>query len=214
MEGNALQVVLEDKIVAIMRRLPFDRLKGVSDALIAGGIRCIEVTFDQSGDPADTVKAIQFLKSQYGDALRVGAGTVLTTSQVEQAADAGAEYIISPNFNPAVVEATKARGALSMPGVMTPSEIMAAHESGADIVKLFPASVLGVDYIKAIRAPISHVPLMAVGGISKDNIAEYHAAGYACFGVGSHIVNAKFAAAGEYGKIEALAREFKSALAA
>ena len=129
-----------------------------------GGIRLIEITFDQRGAPEDTANAIRLVAQNYSGDVCVGAGTVMATAQLAAAIAAGANYIISPNVNLEVIHETKRSGLVSIPGALTPSEIACAHENGADFVKVFPASAMGLEYIKAIRAPVSNIPLLAVGG--------------------------------------------------
>ena len=132
-----------------------------------GGIHCIEVTFDQTSNEtiAQTKQSIAAIKEQLGDRVYVGAGTVMTVEQVHMAVEAGAEYIISPNVNEAVIRETKKLDKVSIPGAMTPTEAAAAYEYGADIVKMFPAGILGPAYIKAVKAPLKHIPMTAVGGV-------------------------------------------------
>ena len=142
----------------------------------------------------------------------VGAGTVLTEEQLLLARDGGAKYIITPNTNPALIRKVKELGLISMPGAMTPSEAVAAWENGADIVKIFPAGTLGPDYIKAIRAPLSQIPLMAVGGVNEKNCASFLAAGCCGIGVGGGLVNKEWIMNGEWDKIIALAREYRKAV--
>ena len=130
---------------------------------------------------------------------------------MELAAKAGAKYIISPDVNVEVIRRTRELGLVSMPGAMTPSEVMTAHNAGADYVKLFPAGELGTSYVKAIRAPISHVKLLAVGGINEKNVADYMAAGMCGAGVGDNLANKKWIEAGEFHKITETARELLAA---
>ena len=205
---NIRDMLMENKIVAILRKVDHEKLYKTACALLHGGISCIEVTFDQSGDLEETAKAVGFLSEAFQERLCVGCGTVMTEEQVQIAADAGARYIISPDFHPSVVAKTRAAGMVSIPGAMTPSEIASAYGAGADIVKVFPAGVLGAEYVKAVRAPISHIPLMAVGGINVDNIAAFAKAGISCFGIGSNIVRKDLLEAEDYASIEVLARSY------
>ena len=171
---NTLEFIQENKVITICRKVYGEDLLNLAGALKAGGVKLIEVTFDQA-DPdciAKTSEAIRSLCEQYGDEMMFGAGTVLTKEQVKAAADAGARYIISPNIDPEVIRYTKELGLVSMPGAMTPSEIISAHNLGADIVKLFPAGYLGFGYIKDILGPISHVKLCATGGVNEANWPE------------------------------------------
>ena len=144
--------------------------------------------------------------------MMVGAGTVTTPELVELAASAGAQYIISPDVNVDVIHRTRELGLVSLPGAMTPTEVMTAHLAGADFVKLFPAGNLGISYVKAIRAPISHVKLLAVGGVNEDNVADFLHAGMVGAGVGGNLANKKWIEAGEYDKITQTARKLLDAV--
>ena len=130
---------------------------------------------------------------------------------VELAASAGAKYIISPDVNVDVIRRTRELGMVSLPGAMTPTEVMTAHNAGADFVKLFPVGNLGIPYVKAIRAPISHVKLLAVGGVNEDNVADFLHAGLVGAGVGGNLANKKWIEAGEYHKITETARKLVDA---
>ena len=133
------------------------------------------------------------------------AGTVLTEEQLKICEDAGGEYMITPNVNPALIRKCVADGLMAMPGAMTPSEAVEAFNAGASYVKIFPAGVLGPGYIKAIKAPLSHIPLLAVGGIGPDNIADFIKAGCVGAGVGGNLTNKEWIKAGEWDKIAATA---------
>lgn len=149
----------------------------------------MEVTFDQS-DPdcmEKTTEAISMLNKYHGDKMLFGAGTVLSVDQVDAAYKAGAAYIISPNTNPDVIRHTRKLGLVSIPGAMTPSEILQAHECGANFVKLFPAATLGFRYAKDILAPISHVKLIATAGITEENIGEFLKLGFAGAGISGRL---------------------------
>ena len=142
----------------------------------------------------------------------VGAGTVILQEQLDMARDAGARYIITPNANQSLIRKVKAYGLASFPGALTPSEIVEAYEAGADMVKVFPAGNMGASYIKAIKAPLSNIPLMAVGGVNEKNAAEFMAAGCCGLGVGGNLVNKAWIEAGEWNKIAALAAEYRKAV--
>ena len=137
-----------------------------------------------------------------------GAGTVLTREQVKAAADAGACYIISPNTDADVITYTKELGLVSIPGAMTPSEIMNAHNLGADIVKLFPSGYLGFRYIRDILAPISHVKLCATGGVSEENWGEYLSLGFAGAGISGRLCDKKCIESGDFAEITRRAKVF------
>lgn len=182
----------------------------MADELLAGGIPLIEVTFDQAKPDSwqDTAAAIQTLSKQRAGKVFAGAGTVMTVGQLHMAADAGSRYIISPGVNEEVIKETKRLGLVSLPGAFTPTEIAAAYAMGADAVKVFPAGVVGPEYIRAVRAPISHIPLPAVGGIDVGNCAAFLKAGCVGVGVGGSLVNKQWIADGAFDKISALAGEY------
>lgn len=210
MRNEIIQKVLDKKLIAIVRGVYGDECVALAKALYEGGIELLEVTFDQSHPEnlertSDTVKQ---LIDTMGDKMAFGAGTVTSVAMLELAHKAGAQFIVSPDTNEEVIKKTVELGMVSMPGAMTPTEVMTAHEYGADFVKVFPTSNLGASYIKAVRGPINHVRLLAVGGVNEKNIAEFLKAGVVGAGVGGNLVNKEWIKAGEFDKITALAREF------
>ena len=210
-----LEYVKERKIVAIVRGLSPEYLIRLGHAFEEGGIGLMEVTYNQSAPETwkDTAKGIEAVEKEFGDRLLVGAGTVITLEQVSMTYNAGGHYLVTPTTQPEIIRAGKALGLGLYPGAFTPSEILAAYEAGADAVKVFPASCLGPGYIKAIRAPLSHIPLMAVGGVNEKNAADFLKAGCVGLGVGGNLVNKEWIRNGEWEKITALAKEFKKAVA-
>lgn len=208
MEQNGMERIRSGRLIAIVRGIPSRQMRPLAQALLSGGIDCMEVTFDQRKGPEDTCAAINDLCQSFGDRLFVGAGTVMTLEQVRLAAQAGARYIISPNTDEAVITQTKELGLLSLPGAMTCSEIARADQAGADMVKVFPAAALGVNYWKAITAPLKHIPMMAVGGISTENIADFDRAGAIAFGIGGKLVDARLLAQGRFDEVERMARQY------
>lgn len=210
MREAIIQKVLDKKIVAIVRGVYGQDALDLASALYAGGIELLEVTFDQSrpeslNRTSDTVK---LLCRELGDKMYFGAGTVTTIEMLNLAKEAGAGFIVSPDCNPEVIKATVEAGMVSMPGAMTPTEILTAYRAGADFVKVFPTAGLGSAYIKAVRGPLNHIRLLAVGGVNEKNIADFLAAGCVGAGVGGNLVNKNWIANGEWDKITALAREF------
>jgi len=208
MSEKIIDLVLETKVVAIVRGLD-SGYEGLAQALYDGGIRAIEVTFNQK-DPAlwiKTTDAIRQIKALMGDKMAVGAGTVTSVELAELAYEAGAQFIVSPDTDPDVIRRTKELGMVSMPGALTPSEIKQAHRAGADFVKVFPVGNLGSGYIKAVRGPLNHIRLLAVGGVSEKNVAEFIKAGCVGVGVGGNLVNKEWIANGEFDKIRTLAQE-------
>ena len=214
MSKEVLNKILEGKIVAIVRGIPSEDVVSLAEALVKGGINCIEVTFDQSSEEKakDTLKAISNISKALGDKVCVGAGTVMSVEQVDAAAAAGAEYMISPNTNAAVIARTKELGKISIPGAMTPTEVAMAYDMGADIVKMFPAGILGCGYIKAVKAPLKHIPVTAVGGVNPENCADFIRAGAVGVGVGGNLVSPQYVKEGRFDEIAAIAKSYVDAL--
>lgn len=204
------ELVKAKKIIAIVRGLEGNCIVDLAKALYAGGIELIEVTFNQR-DPSKwltTTDAITAIKREMHDKMCVGAGTVTTIELVQMAREVGAEFIVSPDCNVDVIRKTKELGMASMPGAMTPTEILTAYRAGADFVKVFPAGDLGPSYIKAVCGPLNQVPLLAVGGVNEKNIRDYMKAGCCGAGCGGNLVNKNWIEQGEFDKITALAKEF------
>lgn len=214
MKNAVLETILETKVIAIVRGIGSRDICALAEAIRSGGLQCLEVTFDHSAENgvADTLQAIRLLREKMGGAMSIGAGTVMTAQEVRQAAEAGAGYIISPNVDEAVIRETKRLGLVSIPGAMTPSEAAAAWNLGADLVKLFPAGVLGTDYIKALKAPLKHIPVTAVGGVTPQNAGEFLAAGCVGVGVGGNLVSPRLVAEGRMDEITRTAQAYVEAV--
>ncbi len=209
-----LAAIGQERLIVIVRGIPADQLIPLAEAMYAGGVRLLEVPYSADGRVSDeeTAEKIGRLVSHFAGRMYIGAGTVLSERQVELTAAAGGRFIISPNTEESVIAKTRALGLVSLPGAMTPTEIEAAHEAGADLVKLFPAGALGPDYLKAVRAPLSHIGLLAVGGVDKENAAEYLAAGALGIGVSSGIVDKGLLGRGDYAGITRLAAAYVEAV--
>lgn len=182
--------IREKKIIAIIRGLTAEEAVKASRALFEGGIQFMEVTFDQNSQDhfKNTIEAIINIKNDNPE-IHIGAGTVMTIEQVEMAINAGAEFIISPNVDFEVIKRTKELKALSIPGAFTPSEVTNAYNAGADFVKVFPAGDMSANYIKSLKGPLGHIPLLAVGGIDHVNMKDFYKAGCCGFGIGGNLVN-------------------------
>ena len=209
MREQVLQYVDQYKIIAIVRGADPKQCFAVAEALYAGGIRLMEVTYDQKKSEtwqatADTIGA---LAKEYEGRMFVGAGTVTSPELVELTAKAGGAFIISPDTDVAVIKRTRELGLVSMPGALTPSEIKTAHNAGADYVKVFPLGSMGPGYLKAIRAPLSHIKMTAVGGINEKNLKEYLEAGACGAGIGGNLANKKWIENGEFDKITEVAKQ-------
>ena len=205
-----IKKVLQKKVIAIVRGLYGESVLKLAETLFSGGIEMMEVTFDQLRPETHsaTVEAIRLLNERIGDRMLIGAGTVTSERMVESAHSAGARYIVSPNVEPNVIRRTAELGLVSMPGALSPTEIIAAHSLGADFVKVFPAAQLGADYIKAVRGPCNHIPLLAVGGVNERNAKDFLAAGCVGVGVGGNLANKDWIAEDAFERILALAREY------
>ena len=214
MRQRIIESVKSEKIIVIVRGVERDRLIPLAEAMYNGGIRLLEITFDASGKTSDeeTASRISMLKEHFGDRMHIGAGTVLNTKQVELVAAAGGEFIISPNVKREVIERSCELSLVSMPGALTPSEIADAYDFGADFVKLFPVTSLGPGYVKAVRAPLSHIPMLAVGGVDLGNVKDYLDAGVCGFGLGSNIVDKKMLENGDFDGITRLAATYVKAI--
>ena len=200
---------MESKVIVVCRGIAREEIVKVASALYEGGIRFMEVPFNQA-DPSTfsaTAAKIKAVKETLGGKMHVGAGTVITMEQFELAKDAGAEIIVSPTLEEDVITATKAAGLISMPGCATPSEMTRAYKLGADLIKLFPASLVNLKVIKEIRVPLNHLPLVCFGGVSAENIREVLATGVVGVGVASAVLDKQALADEDYGKITALAKE-------
>jgi 2-dehydro-3-deoxyphosphogluconate aldolase/(4S)-4-hydroxy-2-oxoglutarate aldolase len=203
MREKIIEWILQEKVIAIARGITPEQCLQTAQALHDGGIRLMEVTFDQKdlNKQEQTLTAIESLCRHFGDAMAIGAGTVTTVELVEKAAKAGAKYIISPDCQEDVIRRTRELGLVSIPGCLTPTEITTAHRWGADFVKLFPAGSMGIGYVKAVKAPLNHIRMLAVGGVDGENITDYLEAGCCGAGVGGNLVNKKWIEAGQYDKL-------------
>ncbi len=209
--NSTVKKINENKIIAIFRGVDLEKVIPAARALLRGGIKLMEITFDQTSLTCeeDTCSAIRKL-SDLSDELCIGAGTVMTEQQVEAAVAAGAKYIISPNTNIDVIKKTIEMNAVSIPGALTPSEASAAYEAGAHFIKMFPAGSLGLDYIKAVRAPLKHIPMLAVGGVNEHNIGDFFKTGLCGVGIGSNIVDLNLINNGKFEELELLAKKYTS----
>lgn len=200
----------QEKLIVIVRGVAKDKLIPMAEAMYAGGVRLIEITYDAKGVVTDeeTAENIAMLAKHFEGRMFVGAGTVTKTSQVELTKNAGGMFIISPDTFVDVIKKTKELGMISIPGALTPSEAMIAHRAGADFVKLFPCSSLGTEYIKAVRAPLSNIKFLAVGGVDVNNVGDFFKAGVCGIGIGSGIIDKKMLENEDYDSITKLAQEF------
>ena len=197
-------------VVAVIRMKDPAKLRAVVDAIAAGGVRALEVTMTVPR----AVELIRELAPTLPDGFLLGAGTVVDAATARAVIDAGASFVVSPVFRPEVVAACHERGVPAMPGCFTPTEILAAHECGADIIKVFPATALGPQFIKDVRAPLPQVKLMPTGGVTIDNAGEWIRAGAVAVGLGSALLDASAIADGRFDAITANAKRVVENVAA
>lgn len=209
--SDRITVFLETGILSINRGVCGEPLMLLSDCLYEAGVRCMEIPYDQL-DPdrlCRTASCIRALVQRHPDML-IGAGTVLCQQEAENAEKAGAAFLVSPNANPDVIRRTRQLGLISIPGAMTPGEIEYAWRLGADIVKVFPADHLGPAYFRSVTTPLSHIPLLAAGGITEENMPDYLRSGCRAVGLGSSLSKPALIESGDWAAIGALARKYIS----
>jgi 2-dehydro-3-deoxyphosphogluconate aldolase / (4S)-4-hydroxy-2-oxoglutarate aldolase len=208
---QVLAALREGGIVPVIRADSADTALRIVDALIAGGVRTLEITMTVP----DAIGAIEAVAERFGSSVLLGAGTVTTRSLAEGSLDAGAEFLVTPCVVPEVIAVAKQRDVAVLPGAMTPTEVFAAWSSGGDIIKIFPASnVGGASYLKALKGPFPQIPLCPTGGVNLQTIGEFVKAGAAAVGVGGELVSKAAIDAGDYGRITELAKQYVAALAA
>ena len=213
---GVVRAVREQKAIAIIRGQGPEVCLRLAEAYAQGGLGLVEVTFNQKAPETgkETAAAIAAIRERFAGVLHVGAGTVLTAEQLTLCEQAGGAYMITPNVDAALIRDCVRRGLVAMPGAFTPSEAVAAHAAGADFVKLFPASSLGPAYVKALAAPLAHIPFLAVGGISAANAPAFLEAGCVGVGVGGNLTNREWIAAGAWGRIREAARALAASVRA
>jgi 2-dehydro-3-deoxyphosphogluconate aldolase/(4S)-4-hydroxy-2-oxoglutarate aldolase len=201
---TTLKRILDGGIVAVVRAESGESLVKVVRALADGGVTAAEITFTVP----DAIDVIRRVRQEVGDAVMLGAGTVLDAETARVALLAGAEYIVAPTVNLEVIRLCRRYDKAVMPGAFTPTEVLTAWEAGADIVKIFPADVGGPAYLKALRGPLPQVRVMPTGGVDLDTAESFLKAGACCLGVGGSLVEARAVAAGDFARITDLARQY------
>lgn len=194
------------RLVAVLRAESADEAVAISEALVEGGIEAIELTYSTP----DVTSAIARVRELVGERVLVGAGTLTEPAHAREAADAGAEFLVSPHLDPALLEAMLATGLAALPGVLTPSEAQAAVRGGAEAVKLFPAATVGPGHLRALLAPFPALKIVPTGGIGSANAAEWLAAGAWAVGVGGELAPRRL---GDRGKLVERARALLAAVA-
>ncbi|MET3698582.1 2-keto-3-deoxy-phosphogluconate aldolase [Bacillus oleivorans] len=204
MKHELLTKILDSGVVAVVRRIDKEKVMDVIAALVEGGITGIEMTMDSD----DVLNTITKAKQEFGDRAVIGAGTVLDGESAKLAIQAGAEFIFAPTLSQQTIAVSNRYGKIAIPGVFTPTEILQAHEWGADLVKVFPANVLGSQFIKDVRGPLGHIPMMPTGGIHLGNVEEYIKAGAVAVGVGGSLLNKEFIQNEDWAQLTALAKQY------
>jgi 2-dehydro-3-deoxyphosphogluconate aldolase / (4S)-4-hydroxy-2-oxoglutarate aldolase len=196
--------MLDRCIVAVIRAESPDLLVDVAEALLAGGVEVMEVTFTV---PRVT-EVLEKVAAKLGSRVLLGAGTVLDAETARIAILSGAEFIVSPAVNVEVIEMCRRHSKLVMPGALTPTEVVTAWQAGADIVKIFPSELTGPGYIKSLRAPLPQIRMMPTGGVNLETAEAFLKAGACALGIGGSLVEPKAVASGDLKRIEALAKQY------
>ncbi|MFO0900774.1 MAG: bifunctional 4-hydroxy-2-oxoglutarate aldolase/2-dehydro-3-deoxy-phosphogluconate aldolase [Pirellulales bacterium] len=196
--------VLNSRIVAVVRSTHVGQLTDVAEALLAGGVEIVEITFTVPR----AHRVLEQLAERLGDKILLGAGTVLDPETARTALLAGAKFIVSPTLNLDVIRLCQRYDKLVLPGALTPTEVLTAWEHGADIVKIFPSDLTGPAYLKALHGPLPQIRLMPTGGVNLLTAADFLRAGACALGIGGSLVEAEAIAAGNMARIESLARQY------
>ncbi len=206
---QVLDGILECGIAAVVRAESADLAFKAIEAAMAGGVNVIEVTFTVPG----ALGIIADLAKNASDDLILGAGTVLSPEKANAAIDAGAQFIVSPSTNVATIKAAKSRGVVVCPGALTPTEVITAWESGGDIIKIFPANVMGPKYFKDLHGPFPDIPFMPTGGVDLNTARTWLENGAVALGVGGALIDKKLMATGDFEEITNRARRFREIIA-
>ena len=197
-------------LIPVLRASSVEVGHALVDAMMAGGVTVVEVTMTVPG----AITLLRELKQRHGDQLLLGSGTVTTVADCEATIAAGAEFVVSPSLHPDVIAATKNAGKVSIPGALTPTEVITAWRLGADYVKVFPCSAMGgASYLKSLKAPFPQIPLIPTGGVTLTTAADFLHAGASALGVGTDLVNAAAIAKGEAQTITETARRYLQVIA-
>lgn len=205
---DLLADVRRTAIIAVLRAPTPEAAVSAVDALVAGGVTGIEITYS-TPQPAEVIREIA---RRHGSGVYLGAGTITRPEQAVEVAEAGAQFLVSPGTVPDVASAMLATGRVTMLGALTPTEIMTAQNLGAHVIKVFPASLGGPGYLKSLRGPFPDAPLMPTGGVNPSNLAEWFSAGALAVGAGGDLVSAAALASGDWLAITETARAFVAAL--
>ncbi|MBD0381193.1 bifunctional 4-hydroxy-2-oxoglutarate aldolase/2-dehydro-3-deoxy-phosphogluconate aldolase [Paenibacillus sedimenti] len=191
---QGLKEIERTRIVAIVRGVKEADISSVADALYRGGVTVMEVTLNTPG----ALGMIRELQGKFADRMYIGAGTVLDLDDANNAVQAGASFLVTPNMDEEVIRWAKSEEIPIFPGAMTPTEIVKAWKAGATAVKVFPSASLGIAYIKELMGPLDHIPMMAVGGVTEENIKQFLNIGCYGLGIGGSLINLKEIEAGQF----------------
>lgn len=201
---QTLARVQEVGLLAVLRGPSPELTVQMVEALVAGGVTGIEITFTTP----QATEVVKSLVKKYGDRILLGMGTLIEPEQAQKAQVAGASFLVSPHCEAQLARAMIATGLPVMIGALTPTEVVQAHRLGADVIKIFPGSLVGPDYLKALRGPFPHLKMMPTGGVSVGNVADWFAAGAIAVGAGSELCPTTWAKEGRFADITQRAREF------
>lgn len=206
---TTLDTIRQLGLLSVLRGPSLDLTLQMVDALVAGGVRGIEITFTTP----NALEVVKSLDRRFGDQILLGMGTLTKPEQAAAAKEAGARFLVSPHYEKSLAGAMKETGLPIMLGALTPSEVILSRKLGSDVVKLFPGSLGGPEYLKALRGPFPDIPIMPTGGVSQDNVSDWFAAGAFAVGAGSNLCPTALAQERRFGKITALAKAFVQAVA-
>ena len=204
MKDKTLSRIVDSGVVAVLRAPSGEMLCDVTEALLAGGVEAIEVTFTVPG----AHRVLEQVADRLGDKILLGAGTVLDPETARVALLAGAEFVVAPTVNLEVIRLCRRYDKAVMPGALTPTEVLTAWQSGADVVKVFPSDLTGPKYLKALHGPLPQVRLMPTGGVNLQTAADFLRAGACALGIGGSLVESKAVAAGDMARIKSLAQQY------
>lgn len=207
-KSHTLENIRQLGLLAVIRGPSKEGTLQIVDALVAGKVTGIEITYS-TPQAADVVSA---LRQRYGDEILLGMGTLTDVSQVEEARQSGAEFLVSPHTEIELGRAMAASGLAVMMGALTPSEVIQAYRLGSDVVKLFPGSLAGPEYMQALRGPFPHIPMMPTGGVNENNLKQWFAAGAFAVGAGSNLTPKELIRQGRFAEISEIARKFVEAV--
>jgi len=210
MPETTAQIIERVGLIPVLRARTAAQAHAVVQAMIAGGVTVVEVTMTVPG----AIELLKELKQEYGSHLLLGSGTVTTASEAQSTINAGAEFVVSPSLHPEVIQVTRSNGKLSIPGALTPTEVITAHRAGAEYVKIFPCSAMGgASYLKSLLAPFPFLKLIPTGGVTLETARTFVHAGARALGVGSDLVNLAAIDAGQPEKITETARAYLKVIA-